>query len=292
MAIALIICGIAAAAGFAGFFLTAKKLRAELRAEKKVHNKKVIDLEAELRTLRNERLLSTAASPEHDHMREGEEDLLGLELLRAQKLEALRELAERIERDLPQVQGNLEIALSELEPDHPHHIILKAAAQTATDARERAKGVLKILRSEPFAERENSPSPRESTHNAEQARRTETILLAEDEFTLRAMTSRLLERIGYRVIAAENGAEALSIVENTKERIDLLITDVVMPLMNGSELARRICSTHPEVKVLFTSGYADDLLGRHGVLTEEVHYIGKPYTPEALAQKVRNVLEG
>lgn len=288
MAIALIICGIAATAGFTGFFLTLKRLR----AEQKVHNEKIFDLEAKLRELRSKRHEPAAVSPEHAPLTQMEDDLLSLELVRAQKLEAVRELAEKIERDLPQVQGNLEIALSELEPDHPHHIILKAAAQTATDARERAKGVLKILRSEPFAERENSSSPRESTHCAEQPRRTETILLAEDEFTLRAMTSRLLERIGYRVIAAENGAEALAIVENTKERIDLLITDVVMPLMNGSELARRICSTHPEVKVLFTSGYADDLLGRHGVLTEEVHYIGKPYTPEALAQKVRDVLVG
>ncbi len=288
MTIVYIVCGAVAAAGLLAAWAASKKLR----TQKQNHESKVAALEAELQRQKSRRLITGGEPAGAGQTEKGEEDLLNQELLQAQRLEAVRELAESLERDLPQIRGNLQIALSELEPQHPHHIILEAAAQTAAEAQNCAKNILRIIRAEPLDECTGSGSPSEPAHFCEWTKGSETILLAEDEFTLRAMTSRLLERIGYRVIAAENGAEALAVVEGSNERIDLLITDVVMPQMNGSELARRICRTHPEVKVLFTSGYADELLGRHGVLTEEVHYIGKPYTPEALAQKVRDVLEG
>jgi YesN/AraC family two-component response regulator len=90
---------------------------------------------------------------------------------------------------------------------------------------------------------------------------------------------------------ARNGAEAITMAQKYGDRIELLMTDVVMPVMNGSELATQLVLHHPEMKVLFTSGYTDDTITRHGVLDEGVSFIRKPYTPLALARKMREVLD-
>jgi CheY-like chemotaxis protein len=120
---------------------------------------------------------------------------------------------------------------------------------------------------------------------------TETVLVVEDEATVRTLCVRILERLGYKVPQARNGAEAIAVARGYAERIDLLLTDVVMPGMNGADLATQLVLHHPEMKVLFTSGYTDDAIVRHGVLDEGVSFIGKPYTPLALARKVREVLD-
>jgi PAS domain S-box-containing protein len=119
---------------------------------------------------------------------------------------------------------------------------------------------------------------------------SETVLVVEDEDTVRDLCVRILERLRYKVLRASNGAEAIALAQKYGERIDLLLTDVVMPGMSGSELATQLVLHHPEMKVLFTSGYTDDAIVRHGVLAEGVSFIGKPYTPLALARKVREVL--
>jgi PAS domain S-box-containing protein len=119
---------------------------------------------------------------------------------------------------------------------------------------------------------------------------TETVLLVEDEDTVRDLCSGILVELGYRVTQARSGAEAIAVAGLTG-RIDLLLTDVVMPGMSGKELATRLVPLHPETKVLFMSGYTDDAIVHHGVLDEGVSFIGKPYTPLALARKVREVLE-
>ncbi|HBB16091.1 MAG TPA: hybrid sensor histidine kinase/response regulator, partial [Syntrophus sp. (in: bacteria)] len=119
----------------------------------------------------------------------------------------------------------------------------------------------------------------------------ETVLLAEDEDTLRTMCSRILGDLGYKVMQAGNGVEAIALALAHEKRIDLLLTDVVMPGMNGSELATQLVLHHPEMKVLFISGYTDDAIVRRGVLDEGVSFLGKPYTPLALAKKVREVLD-
>ena len=121
---------------------------------------------------------------------------------------------------------------------------------------------------------------------------TETVLLVEDEDIVRNLCVQILERLGYRVLQARNGTEAIAEVRGYGDRIDLLLTDVVMPGMNGNELATQLVRHHPEMKVLFTSGYTDDAIVHHGVLDEGVMFIGKPYTPLALAGKVREVLDG
>lgn len=120
----------------------------------------------------------------------------------------------------------------------------------------------------------------------------ETILLVEDEDLVRTMTRQVLEMCGYIVLEAGNGVEALSICEKHDCQIDLMITDVVMPLMGGRELAERFVQTYPEIRVLFTSGYTDDAVVRQGVIEAGTNFIEKPFSPDTLAQKVRAILDG
>ena len=120
---------------------------------------------------------------------------------------------------------------------------------------------------------------------------TETILLVEDEPTVRVVASKVLKKLGYRVLEATNGGDAMIASQSHPEKIDLLLTDIVMPGMNGRELADTLQPQRPDMKVLFTSGYTEDYIVHHGVLKEGVHFIGKPYSPHALAVKVREVLE-
>jgi CheY-like chemotaxis protein len=133
--------------------------------------------------------------------------------------------------------------------------------------------------------------PREPDLPMELPTSSETVLLVEDEEILRNLCVRILERLGYRVMQASNGDEAIALATGYVERIDLLVTDVVMPGMHGRELANRLTGIHPETRVLFTSGYTDNAIVHHGVLDEGVSFIGKPYSPSALARKVRDVLD-
>lgn len=120
---------------------------------------------------------------------------------------------------------------------------------------------------------------------------SETVLLAEDEDIVREMTGAILIRLGYKVIETSNGDEALKAFSKHKEQIDLLLTDVVMPGMSGPELAKQLNKQKPLLKILFTSGYTNDKIIHHGVKDETVSFIGKPYTPQELAHKVREVLD-
>ncbi len=120
---------------------------------------------------------------------------------------------------------------------------------------------------------------------------TETILLVEDEAQVRAIVKRTLERGGYAVLTASGPEEALKICETSLLPIDLLLTDVVMPQMNGRELAERIRVLRPTTKTLFMSGYTDDAILRHGVLDQGVPFLQKPVTPSSLTRKVRETLD-
>ncbi len=122
-------------------------------------------------------------------------------------------------------------------------------------------------------------------------RGSETILLVEDEEQVRTVVVGVLRRQGYHVIPAQNAGEALLLCERHPGKIDLLLTDVVMPQMSGPELAKRLATTRPEVRVLCMSGYTDDSIVRHGVLETGVAFIQKPITPALLTRKVREVLD-
>ena len=119
----------------------------------------------------------------------------------------------------------------------------------------------------------------------------ETIVLVEDERGVRDLTKRIFESAGYTVLAAGNGAEAIALIEPHTGPIDLLMTDVVMPGMNGRELAARVAELRPEAKVLYTSGYTDDAILRHGVLDDTSRFISKPYTQLELTRRVRSILD-
>jgi two-component system cell cycle sensor histidine kinase/response regulator CckA len=118
----------------------------------------------------------------------------------------------------------------------------------------------------------------------------ETILLVEDTDMVRSLVAATLESFGYTVLAAASGAEALEIAEARLEPIDLLLTDVVMPRMNGRELAERLLAKHPDMKVLFTSGYPADTIIRHGISESRTAFLEKPYLPADLARKIREVI--
>jgi PAS domain S-box-containing protein len=121
---------------------------------------------------------------------------------------------------------------------------------------------------------------------------TETVLVAEDEATVRDLAVQVLESCGYRVLAARNGLEALRIGDQYDGPIHLLLTDVVMPEMNGKELANRLQNRRPAIRVLYMSGYADDTIIRHGVTAAGTAFLSKPLTVENLTHKVRAVLDG
>ncbi len=123
------------------------------------------------------------------------------------------------------------------------------------------------------------------------ARGSETILLVEDEPTILEMVQKMLESFGYRVLAAPTTDEAIRRAGETHETIHLLLTDVIMPEMNGQELAKNLHALHPNILTLFMSGYSANVIARHGVLEKGINFIQKPFSMQTLATKVREALD-
>jgi CheY-like chemotaxis protein len=122
-------------------------------------------------------------------------------------------------------------------------------------------------------------------------RGSETILLVEDDDTVRKLVRETLESQGYLVLDAPGAADAQAIATRHDGPIPLLITDVVMPRLSGPELAKQLTAVRPDMKVLFISGYTDNAVVNNGVLTSSMAFLQKPFTPSAIARKVRQVLE-
>jgi len=118
----------------------------------------------------------------------------------------------------------------------------------------------------------------------------ETILLAEDDETLRSLTTGILRKLGYTVLAAATSDMARAIARDHHGPIHLLLTDVVMPGSSGRDLARELAKSRPQTKVLFVSGYTGEAMIQHGLTEPGLNYLQKPYTPSVLAAKVREVL--
>jgi len=123
-------------------------------------------------------------------------------------------------------------------------------------------------------------------------RGAETILIVEDEPAVRRMASRALRSQGYAILEAANGAEALEVLSRATSPVDLVLSDVVMPVLNGRELSERLAVDRPEVRVLFMSGYTDDDIVRRGLLRPGAPFLQKPFVPADLSRKVRDVLDG
>jgi len=143
------------------------------------------------------------------------------------------------------------------------------------------------------------PAVQEPAEGPESAQRTcvdpvggcETVLLVEDEDMVRNVTTLLLESLGYRVLKAANGQQAMRLFETSPEKIDLLMTDVVMPDMTGREVAQALLARDPSLTVIFQSGYTDDVMVRQGIWDAQVAFLKKPFSREVLSQKVRAVLD-
>jgi two-component system cell cycle sensor histidine kinase/response regulator CckA len=129
------------------------------------------------------------------------------------------------------------------------------------------------------------PSPSASVGGAE------TVLLVEDEAAVRDLVETMLSRFGYRVLPADSGPAALRIWEESGGAIDVLLTDVIMPHMSGGDLAHRLRAVNPRLRVLFMSGYTDDMISSHGMLGGDTQLLQKPFTAEALGRKLRDVLD-
>lgn len=119
----------------------------------------------------------------------------------------------------------------------------------------------------------------------------ETILLVDDEETVRRFSSRVLQKHGFDVLSAGTGTEAIAAVRERGHSIDLLLTDVMMPGMNGCQLAEQLLAQFPSLRVLFMSGYAEDVLATNVGLVPGAAFLGKPFKPKALVTKVREVLD-
>jgi two-component system, cell cycle sensor histidine kinase and response regulator CckA len=123
-------------------------------------------------------------------------------------------------------------------------------------------------------------------------RGTETILVVEDEALILAVTAGMLERSGYRVLAAGSPEDALALVRDCDDRIDLLLSDVIMPGMTGPALAELVRASCPDLKVIYTSGYTANVIAHRGVVDPGVNFLPKPFTRRQLSEKVRRVLDG
>jgi two-component system cell cycle sensor histidine kinase/response regulator CckA len=125
----------------------------------------------------------------------------------------------------------------------------------------------------------------------EYSRGTETILLVEDEEPLRKVVIELLTQIGYNVLSASNGKEAMDVAQTYPHRIHLLVTDVLMPEIAGPELAKSLCVARPDLRVIYISGYTHDSLAPEGVLAPGTVLVNKPFSVRVLSAKMREVLD-
>jgi two-component system, cell cycle sensor histidine kinase and response regulator CckA len=119
----------------------------------------------------------------------------------------------------------------------------------------------------------------------------ETVLVVEDDEHVRSLVARSLKTCGYKILVASHGEEALSLARATQDKIHLLLTDVVMPGINGRQLSERLATIHPETRTLFTSGYTENVILHHGILDKGIHFLSKPYSLDDMARRVRSVLD-
>ncbi|MGD9505740.1 MAG: response regulator [Syntrophobacteraceae bacterium] len=139
--------------------------------------------------------------------------------------------------------------------------------------------------------KEDAPQEEAPEAPPSRTRGAETILLVEDDEQVRHLAQAILERRGYKVLPAENGSSALALLDALNEPVHLILTDVIMPEMNGKELCAKASARRPGTKALYMSGYTNNVINNGSALEESVHFIQKPFTPEGLTAKVREILD-
>jgi two-component system, cell cycle sensor histidine kinase and response regulator CckA len=136
-----------------------------------------------------------------------------------------------------------------------------------------------------------APAPEPAAEPAAAPFGNETVLLVEDEPGVQRIAARALGLKGYHVLTAGSGEDALVLLRDRHQTVDLLLTDVVLHGMGGRELADAAVALRPRLRVLFVSGYTDDVVLQHRLVADDVHFLAKPYSPDALVQRVREVLD-
>jgi CheY-like chemotaxis protein len=168
-----------------------------------------------------------------------------------------------------------------------HGIVTQAGGHIEIDTREGAGTTFRIF----LPATNDEPIETEDAEEIGGGPGTQTVLLCEDQEVVRKMTARILENNGYTVLQARNGANALEVMRGNQQRIDLLLSDVVMPHMSGMELGRRVADAFPEVRILYMSGYSNELVSARRLDRETPPVIAKPFAPETLLSRVREALE-
>jgi len=223
--------------------------------------------------------------------------------IEAQKMEMIGQLAGGVAHDfnniLAVIMGYNELIMSSLSPEIPQ----RKYAEEIRCASERAAGLTQQLLGFDLEQPSESALPdlnavvkvypvARPNRFAPWPRGTETVLVVEDDPSVRDLAHHVLNCQGYEVLTALNGQDALHVVHEHKgERIRLVFTDVVMPLMGGKVMSEWLRTTLPDLKILFTSGYTERVIGRHGVLGAGAEFLPKPYTPHMLSSKVRELLD-
>lgn len=242
------------------------------------------DLLSEIATLRSQL-----------HKKEAEQAALQQQLAQAHKIEAVGRLAGSIAHDfnnlLTTIIGYSELILSRMPKTAPFQTEIKEILKVG----ERAADLTKQLLEFNCQQLDQSPSAVLNSSNKEPwnvvRSGSETILLVEDEAEVRQLSRYLLKRMGYTVFEADGITEAIQICTEYSNPIHLMLTDIVLPGMNGIELYYNLRETHPEMKVLFMSGYSKESIPPHDIPIEEAEFIQKPFNSEDLANRVRNVLD-
>lgn len=162
-------------------------------------------------------------------------------------------------------------------------VVMVADSPTGGTSFELLLPVAAVARPAAAQEDDSPPAP---------AKQAPTVLLVEDEDLIRHLAEQILLEAGYRVLPAANASEAMEVAAEANERIDLLLTDVVMPGVSGADLAHRLLRHYPEMRILYMSGYSDSLVFRYGVLQERAAFLRKPFSAEALERRVAELLAG
>jgi CheY-like chemotaxis protein len=197
--------------------------------------------------------------------------------------------AHDLNNSLLAIRGYAELMLSHLDEGDPLHRDAVEINEAADGASAVANRLLALGRRHAAVPEAQTPVD-ERTH-VDSLEGRETVLVVEDEEMVRTLARRMLEGSGYSVLIASTPGEALRACKQYQGEIDLIVTDVVMPQMSGGELAARLAELRPGTPILFMSGYADDAIGHRGVLDDGIAFLQKPFSGEALARKVREVLD-